>query len=42
MFNTFPPPPENRVGCDILSKNMMEPDVPKITSQSGTYASHDG
>jgi hypothetical protein len=34
--------PENRAVYEILSKNVMEPEGPKMTSQYGAYALHAG
>ena len=40
MFNNFFP--ENRAVCEILSKNMVEPEGPQMTSQYGVYELHTG
>jgi hypothetical protein len=40
MFNNFPP--ENRAVYEIMSKNMVEPEGPQMTSQYGTYELHAG
>jgi hypothetical protein len=34
MFNNFF---ENRAVCDIMTKNMEEPEGPQMTSQHGAY-----
>jgi hypothetical protein len=33
---------ENRVVYEIMSKNMVDPEVPQMTSQYGAYALHAG
>ena len=39
MFTIFS---ENRAVYEIMSKNMVEPEEPKVTSQYGAYALHAG
>jgi hypothetical protein len=34
--------PENRGVYEIMSKNMVEPEAPQITSKYGAYESHAG
>ena len=40
MFTNFFP--ENRAVYEPISKNVVEPEVPQVTSQYGTYALHAG
>jgi hypothetical protein len=40
MFHNFFP--ENRAGYEIMSKNMVEPEGPQMTSQYGAYALNAG
>jgi hypothetical protein len=42
VFNNFPPPPEYRAVYEIMSKNMVKPEGPQITSQYGAYELHAG
>ena len=39
MFNNFF---ENRAVYEIMSKNVVEPEGPQMTSQYGAYALHTG
>ena len=40
MFKNFFP--ENRALHETMSKNVVEPEGPQMTSQYGAYASHAG
>ena len=40
MFSNFFP--ENHAVYEVMSKNMVEPEGPQMTSQYGAYALHSG